>query len=288
MIETTQGAAGTEGATLSVGQRLAAERVRQGLSVGDVARQIRLAVKQVEAIEADDFGSLPGIAFVRGFIRNYAKMLQLDADVLLTNLPSGSLVHPRPLSAPTQHIELSSGARKRWLMYAVIAVVLLALASAAVYGVYEMLRGNSSRAVVKPQSHIQPFVPAPTDPALSLPLPSQSTMPDAAQSSVLPATPPAATQDGLSASATSTASATSGRDGIRMVFIKDAWVEIEDGQGRKIFSQMNAAGTEKIIQGTPPFSLAIGNAAQVRITYNGKPVDLAPHTRVDVARFTLE
>ena len=73
-----------------------------------------------------------------------------------------------------------------------------------------------------------------------------------------------------------------------MVFIKDAWVEIEDGQGRKIFSQMNAAGTEKIIQGTPPFSVAIGNAAQVRITYNGKPVDLAPYTRVDVARFTLE
>ena len=279
MIETTQGAAGMEEATLSVGQRLAAERVRQGLSVGDVARQIRLAVKQVEAIESDDFGSLPGIAFVRGFIRNYAKMLQLDADLLLTSLPAGSLVHPRPLSAPSQHIELSSGARKRWLIYATIAVVLLVLASAAVYGIYEMLRGNSSRPPAKVQSFIQAPVSPPSDPAASLPLPPQSTMTDAAQTSLLPVAP---------AAATSTASATPGRDGIRMVFIKDAWVEIEDGRGRKIFSQMNAAGTEKIIQGTPPFSLAIGNAAQVRITYNGKPVDLAPHTRVDVARFTLE
>ena len=288
MTETTQGAAGTEGVTLSVGQRLADERVKQGLSVGDVARQIRLAVKQVEAIESDDFGSLPGIAFVRGFIRNYAKMLQLDADALLASLPSGSLVHPRPLSAPSQHIELSSGARKRWLMYAVIAVVLLALASAAVYGVYEILRSSSSRASVKAQALVQPSVPAAADPAVSLPLPSQSTVPDAAQSSVQPTTPAAAAQNGVSASATPTASATSARDGIRMAFIKDAWVEIEDGRGRKIFSQMNAAGTEKIIQGTPPFSVAIGNAAQVRITYNGKPVDLAPHTKVDVARFTLE
>ena len=287
MTETTQGAAGTEGVTLSVGQRLADERVKQGLSVGDVARQIRLAVKQVEAIESDDFGSLPGIAFVRGFIRNYAKMLQLDADALLASLPSGSLVHPRPLSAPSQHIELSSGARKRWLMYAVIAVVLLALGSAAVYGVYEILRSNSSRASVKARSLIQPSAPASADPAVSLPLPSQSTMPDAAQSSLPPTTPPVATQNGLVASAP-TASATSARDGIRLAFIKDAWVEIEDGRGRKIFSQMNAAGTEKIIQGTPPFSVAIGNAAQVRITYNGKPVDLAPHTKVDVARFTLE
>ena len=288
MTDTAQGAAAMEEATLSVGQRLAAERVKQGLSVGDVARQIRLAVKQVEAIESDDFGSLPGIAFVRGFIRNYAKMLQLDADLLLASLPPGSLVHPRPLSAPSQHIELSSGVRKRWLIYATLAMVLLVLASAAVYGIYEMLRGNSSRAPAKVQSLPQSSVPVPSDPAVSLLLPSQLPQPDVAQSIVLPATPPAATQDGLSASATSTASATSVRDGIRMVFIKDAWVEIEDGRGRKIFSQMNAAGTEKIIQGTPPFSLAIGNAAQVRITYNGKPVDLAPHTRVDVARFTLE
>lgn len=283
MTETTQGAAGLEETSLSVGQRLAAERVRQGLSVGDVARQIRLAVKQVEAIESDDFGSLPGIAFVRGFIRNYAKMLQLDADVLLASLPTGSLVLPRPLSAPTQHIELSSGARKRWVVYAAIMVFILALVSAGVLGVYEMLRGNSSQVPVKAQPVVPP--PAANDPAVSLPLPSQSVLPEAAQSSVEPIVPPASTQDGLS---TGTVSSATSRGGIQMVFMKDAWVEIEDGRGKKIFSQMNAAGTEKIIQGTPPFSLSIGNAAQVRITYNGKPVDLAPHTRVDVARFTLE
>ena len=274
MTEATPGAADAEEAALSVGQRLAAERIRQGLSVGDVARQIRLAVKQVEAIEADDFGSLPGIAFVRGFIRNYAKMLQLDSEILLASLPAGSLIRPRPLSAPSQHIELSSGARKRWVVYATIAVFLLALGSVAVLGVYEMLRGNSTRAPVKAQSLVSPPAPpAANDPAMALPLPPQPAVAEAAQASVMPAA-----QDGLPRH----------DQGIQMVFMKDAWVEIQDGRGRKIFSQMNGAGTEKVIQGIPPFSLLIGNAAHVRITYNGKPVDLAPHTRVEVARLTLE
>jgi len=42
------------------------------------------------------------------------------------------------------------------------------------------------------------------------------------------------------------------------------------------------------VRGTPPFSLVIGNASHVRLTYNGKPVDLAPHIKVDVARLTIE
>ncbi|MGH8744637.1 MAG: helix-turn-helix domain-containing protein, partial [Burkholderiales bacterium] len=69
--------------TASVGRVLSSARERQGLSVSDVARQLKLAVRQVEALEADDFKSLPRITFVRGFIRNYAKLVQIDAEPLL-------------------------------------------------------------------------------------------------------------------------------------------------------------------------------------------------------------
>jgi cytoskeleton protein RodZ len=37
----------------------------------------------------------------------------------------------------------------------------------------------------------------------------------------------------------------------------------------------------------PPFAVVVGNAQGVRLTYDGKPVDLAPHTRIDVARLVL-
>jgi cytoskeleton protein RodZ len=72
------------------------------------------------------------------------------------------------------------------------------------------------------------------------------------------------------------------------VFERQSWVEVRDRNDRVLFSQLNPAGAVQTVQGTPPLSLVIGNAAGVRLTYKGKAVDLAPHTKTDVARLTLE
>ena len=59
--------------------------------------------------------------------------------------------------------------------------------------------------------------------------------------------------------------------------------------GRRLLtSRLNAGGTEQTIEGRPPFSLIIGNAQHVQLTYDDKPVDLAPYVKVEVARFTLD
>ena len=65
------------------GAQLLAERRAQGLSLGDVARQLKLSVRQVEALERDEYAAFPAPVFVRGFLRNYAKLLQLDPDALV-------------------------------------------------------------------------------------------------------------------------------------------------------------------------------------------------------------
>ncbi|MHB9118684.1 MAG: DUF4115 domain-containing protein, partial [Burkholderiales bacterium] len=54
------------------------------------------------------------------------------------------------------------------------------------------------------------------------------------------------------------------------------------------FSQLGQAGNSQSVQGTPPFEVVIGKASVVKLSYNGKPVDLAPYTRVEVARLKLE
>jgi cytoskeleton protein RodZ len=72
-----------------------------------------------------------------------------------------------------------------------------------------------------------------------------------------------------------------------LAFRDYSWTEVKDGNGRVLASRMNSGGTAQSLTGTPPFELVIGNAADVSVTYNGKPVDLAPHTRQNVARFTL-
>src|SRR5690606_35923620 len=70
----------------SPGARLRVAREARGESVHEVAFAIKLSPRQVEALEKDDFAALPGMAFVRGFARNYARYLGLDAAPLLDGI----------------------------------------------------------------------------------------------------------------------------------------------------------------------------------------------------------
>jgi cytoskeleton protein RodZ len=75
---------------------------------------------------------------------------------------------------------------------------------------------------------------------------------------------------------------------VRLAFQDESWVEIRNAAGEVIFSRLNAAGSERAVRGVPPLTVVIGNAHGVTLSYRGKPVDLGPHTKVDVARLTLE
>lgn len=283
----------------SAGKTLAEARERLGLSVAEVARQLRLSPRQIEALEADDHASLPGKTFLRGFLRNYAKLLQLDPEPLL------ALCHPEPsqtqsIAVPTSRIEFG-GKRslmpfgehsgKPWAKYAaIIGVAVLVLS----WGMYELLQGQpspqdvpaksageTSMVLSLPQAEapIQTApvtnqtvetVPAPATVPAAAPATAEASVPLAPQ---VPSAPPAVDVGGQR---------------LQFVFDGDAWVEVKDKSGKVIFYQLNSKGSQQSVRGNPPFSLVIGNAAQVRLTYNDKPVDLAPHTKVDVARLTIE
>ena len=75
---------------------------------------------------------------------------------------------------------------------------------------------------------------------------------------------------------------------IHLVFDDESWVEVADKDGKSLLAQLNLRGSEKRINGTPPFSLVIGNASVVRLYYQGKRIDLAPYNRAEVAHLTLE
>ncbi len=77
---------GEQSASATVGQILRAAREARGESLADAAYALKLTQRQVEAIESERFESLPGPAFVRGFIRNYARHLDLDAEAMVAML----------------------------------------------------------------------------------------------------------------------------------------------------------------------------------------------------------
>ncbi len=67
----------------TLGQQFREAREKVGLTVEEAAAQTNIRREHLNALEADDLASLPGLPFARGFIRIYADLLKLDADVLL-------------------------------------------------------------------------------------------------------------------------------------------------------------------------------------------------------------
>ncbi|HRE18252.1 MAG TPA: helix-turn-helix transcriptional regulator, partial [Rhodocyclaceae bacterium] len=80
---------------LSVGAQLKAAREAKGLKLADLAQSMKLSVRQLEALEVDNWQALPGVTFVRGFVRNYARLVELDPAPLMTVL-EGVLSKERP------------------------------------------------------------------------------------------------------------------------------------------------------------------------------------------------
>jgi cytoskeleton protein RodZ len=311
---TTDEATGNiEAAPFSVGTALREARVHLGLSVDEVSNRVKFAPRQIEALEADDFAHLPETAFLRGFVRSYARSLQLDPAPLLAALP-----HAPEQSMPLEEKALTEvpypdiyTERKQniiWLAAALAVAVILAL-SAWLLGdkqkeqkAAETTLSSAQNATVEtlalpdtlPVSAVPDAEPVTVTHGSEKPgaekldaemkktaevkIAPQISPPSAqlVQPVAVPLAKPAAANNAL------------GQAAIRMTFDADSWVEITDKNGKLLLSQLNHAGTEQGINGSPPFSLVIGHAKTVHLYYKGQAVDLAPHTQIEVARLTLE
>jgi cytoskeletal protein RodZ len=108
----------------TVGQYLRDLREQRKMSVEEVSRATRVPVSSVERIETDRFDELPGEVFVRGFLKSYARALNVPSDEVLARYTASrrvAWVTPLPISAP------SKPARSRRLGVAVAFVLLLIL-----------------------------------------------------------------------------------------------------------------------------------------------------------------
>jgi cytoskeleton protein RodZ len=185
---------------------------------------------------------------------------------------------------PSAEIPFPTERRINWFKYAIAAVILL-----IPLAVYEFYPDDTPAQAVKsgqvelPPPQVQVVAettPAPV-PAVVVTPPSLTPVvneprPERVQPSVTP-TPEAAAPVRAA-----------GEQVVKLHFMRESWVEIRDRSGRKIFSQLNAPGTDQVVSGLPPLTLIVGNANGVQLTHNEQPVNLGPHTKVDVARLTLE
>ena len=290
----------SESATMTVGARLAAARQALDMSVADVARQIKLSVPQVEAIEADDLSRLPkSKVIVKGFVRNYAKLVQLAPDELFDPVQPGARSgEASSRTGRMREVPLHRQTRS-WRKPLGIGVLVAAILLAA-YGLYlnpELLPFQLPETLKQAEPAKTAVPPSPAEPQPGGGLRSAPTVQDFASPGLpsyprvaesVPAAPVSERSRGAGSDVSPVAAAASGQGIVRLKFDRDSWVEIKDRDGNRIFSQINRAGTEQSVQGIPPLQLVVGSAGGVQVIWNNQPVDLAPYTKVDVARFTLE
>jgi cytoskeleton protein RodZ len=272
-----------QGVLTGVGAELKQARQAKRLAIAEVAQQLKLLPRQIESLEHERFDRLPGPAIARGMVRNYARLLNLDPEPLVKRMAPH--VDHLPGSAPIaersgQQVRPSSVKRRSRLLFVVFTAVLLVVVGAIVY---EWQREKAAPEFVLP---VEPQRPEPAPPvadpaetAIPVEEPPATEKPQVTLEAEAPAKPAPA------AAAKPAPPPVSRRLVLRTN--EEAWLEVRDGTGRSLVSWLSPAGSERAVRGQPPFQLVIGNAAHVELTYDGKPVDLKPYLRGEVARFTL-
>ena len=283
----------------SVGDTLRRSREAQRLSIPEVAATLKLHPRQIEALEAGNFAQLPGPAFTRGFLRNYARLLRIDPAPLLAGLQSPDASEPMELApASNAHGDLPQVGRGRFRRSVIPGV----LAALALFGIvvagwyYDTLRKSPSEelALSAPDAEQAPaqaespaVPPQPSAPgsapeaAAAAPAPAPAGVPVAVSPTVtepVPAAPVAPAAPGVEA----------GRDRLVFQFAQDAWVEIKDKSGKVVFSRLGKAGSQEEFDISAPVSLVIGNARQVKLQRNGTAVDIPTPGKVTVGRLKLD
>lgn len=318
-----QGSAAPPADAAAVGAQLRRVRENRGETTGDVAHALKLTSRQIEAMEAGRLDLLPGPAFARGFLRNYARYLGVDPAAVLIAFEfeaGAQAVELLPVSNAEGVMPTGGASRAVQIPAALVAGVLLVAVIAGWYFDWFQMPGepvavteqvsepaspgeatHTSEAVAVPApgvtspavGSVSPVLaPMPAPPAVATatapmnPIPVAPVAPAGAPAadSAPPANVPAIVPPAPVVEAPRT-------DGVAHMVFRfggESWVEVRDASGAIVYSGISNAGSTRTVQGKPPFALVVGNARQVSLEYRGKPYDLSPHVRVSVARLTLE
>ncbi|GMR20508.1 MAG: cytoskeleton protein RodZ [Gammaproteobacteria bacterium] len=290
------------------GASLVQAREAAGLTRQQAAEKLHLSVQQVGALDENRFEDLPGATYVKGYIRNYASLLNIPSDDLIAAYEEccGEPEVPE-LSSLAQPQQMTSG--DQTMKLATLAVVAVVIGLALTWWL------NREQPVVSPQQLSEAAIE--TDsvqekyPNIDYPEAVQDLRAElnqdtteSSRSSTAPATgnddaivdsgeqpgTEAAMVDNIQdkAAIDNTEAAPSGQEPRLVLEVSDdSWVDIRDSHNRRLLYETVASGRTVTLSGAPPFNVFLGNAQGVRLSYKGKDFDITPHRRGLVARFTL-
>lgn len=303
------------------GHLLIKKREALGMSVQEVADALHITMHYVRALETDAHDKLPGDVFIKGYLRSYSGLLQLDPNVIINVYSEYS---SERASSEEYGTRRRSSAKRRipWLVVSGVAFVGMAIAlwyfnsgSSSADGVPAArapATGNVSSRSIRPGGgatldQVATSVAVPSVPErFAAPEPSQEPSSSELEAQAMPEIVPSQDvpmpvqlspdaeqiQDQVGTPAASAAPEQlsaqrlisvdgDGEDLVQFTFTGESMVQVTDANDEQLYRDVRVAGDLLRISGTAPFNILLGDASNSELSFNGAEVDFSSSIRID-------
>ena len=291
-----------------LGALLTRAREELSLSQNDISSRLNLNEQIIAALDSNDFDKLPAPTYVRGYIRSYARAVNLDADKLIGVYEGIAEAPPEILPDVKPAVQASSRDNPVKAMTYLVTFTLVFLLIAWWQGQnivnpgFFSINQKTSEGGNYPGgltytydvvNHAE-ILEAPEideleqDELINMKIVDLDESDDAESEDILSRDDSLIldTQTNLSPSANPDTLANSGV--LKLELSAESWVEVFDASGESLYRDLAKPGEIISITGTAPLSVKLGNARAVSVNFNGNAFDTSEYTKAGVARFILE
>ncbi len=270
----------------TVGERLQREREMRGITLEEIAEATKIGTRSLRALELEEFDTLPGGIFNKGFVRAYARFLGIDeeqavADYMAANRDAELAFAAQQPIVPTTEVPRDTAPAAAGASWRIaLLIVLLAAISAGGWYLYNRQRSAPAMTPAEAPAAVQS---RPSAIPATLPAERGVERAKSAAASPLPKVAPASTSLPAKLPAEKLPAIV-----LRIRARSDAWMEAT-ADGKLVLETILKPSDERVVRGEKQVVLNIGNAGGVEISCNGKPVaPLGPEGKARKVTFTPE
>ena len=312
-------------ASVSAGELLREARERAGVHIGALAVGLKIPVKKIEALEADRLDLLPDAVFARALASSIARTLKIDSTPILAALPQGVQPGLAVMGGSIERMALGAGSQPAMrnllnvvrkpavLIGAVLVLGALALVfvpmsetgprsqtSSEVKTTRSLPSAGSESSVPMGSNlpsagltQLNAGVPAQSGAEAGTSSAPQNAQPTssmiAASSALAAATNGGKTLDGAGVIGSGAeVQVTPGNTGlVQLIASGITWVEVTDSAGVVQLRKTLAAGEKVSAGGALPLKVVVGRVNATQVQVRGKPFDMTPFGKDNVARFEV-
>ncbi|MCX2758930.1 cytoskeleton protein RodZ [Vibrio sp. Sgm 22] len=291
---------------IEAGTLLKNKRESLGLTQKQISDRLKLRVTLIQQIEENQFESDQVATFMRGYIRSYAKYVNLDEKVVLNALHhSGDAQHQEQemLSFSRKTKTEKHNSRIMFLTWSIFAVI---VGMSSLWWWQNQQQDTLSQSLVNTESSEELMVEESLDPELTS-LEVIEAEQNTAEHSATESTDELAvvsaaeasenieqaeqTQDVAEVTPVAAEAETVTPEPVAnelvMQFSADCWIQVKDATGKTLSTGIKKAGQSLNLSGTAPYKVILGAPEGVSMTFASEPVDLSGYTSGKVARITL-